>query len=260
MKSYSRFGEWTKYFGIYAIVNDITGIVYIGSTSTSYRKRFNSHIHKLGKGNHENLWLQRAWNKYGKDNFSFIEIERIEDKETIPIRERYWINHYKSLDLCCNLKLDTERPRGAFDIETARRKSSESHKKWYASLSSEDKKKISELHKTISSDPQWRANISKANKEYSSRDEVREYRSRQRMEIWKDPIKRENMMRGMEKRFVRNYSFVSPDGYVYSIIGSIRRFAREMGLYDSGLRLVYKGLQKQHKGWTYLYNDGWDVT
>ena len=39
--------------------------------------------------------LYKAFNKYGLENFTFEEIEEVENSE-LDIREKYWINYYDS--------------------------------------------------------------------------------------------------------------------------------------------------------------------
>ncbi len=57
---------WKK-SGIYAFINLINGKQYIGSAINIYR-RFLDHM----VGRQSNVNLQRAFNKYGKDNFKFV--------------------------------------------------------------------------------------------------------------------------------------------------------------------------------------------
>jgi len=80
--------------GIYVIQNKINNHIYIGSSS-NVTKRFNSHINLLNKNKHSNSHLQAAWNKYGKENFVFLHVERISMPETRLIRENKWIKIYK---------------------------------------------------------------------------------------------------------------------------------------------------------------------
>lgn len=78
---------------IYKIENKINKKVYIGQTN-DYNSRCGSHRCTLNKNKHDNIYLQRAWNKYGEDNFKF---EIIEDyTENYNEMERYYINLYKS--------------------------------------------------------------------------------------------------------------------------------------------------------------------
>lgn len=80
--------------GIYIIQNNVNNHIYIGSSS-NVTKRFNSHLNLLNKNKHSNLHLQAAWNKYGKENFVFLHVERISTPETRLIRENKWIKIHK---------------------------------------------------------------------------------------------------------------------------------------------------------------------
>jgi hypothetical protein len=60
--------------GIYRIVNLISGDFYIGS-SKDIERRWSEHKRKLNIKKHQNVILQRAWDKYGENNFSFEVVE-----------------------------------------------------------------------------------------------------------------------------------------------------------------------------------------
>lgn len=59
-----------KEIGIYKIENKINGHCYIGS-SKNIKKRWYEHKRRLRNGKHHSIVLQRAWIKYGEDNFNF---------------------------------------------------------------------------------------------------------------------------------------------------------------------------------------------
>lgn len=63
---------------IYAIKNLVNNKVYIGS-SKSHIKRKYEHFYQLKKGIHHSIHLQRAYDKYGKDKFSFYILEECEN-------------------------------------------------------------------------------------------------------------------------------------------------------------------------------------
>lgn len=69
-----------KVTGIYEIINNIDGKVYIGQT-INYKQRRKHHLADLRNGKHCNEHLQRAFNKYGEANFSMHLIERCEENE-----------------------------------------------------------------------------------------------------------------------------------------------------------------------------------
>jgi hypothetical protein len=80
---------------IYIIKNVSSNKVYIGSSIYGLTKRKRCHITNLKNNKHHSLKLQRAWNKYGEDNFIFEVVETC-NKENILIKEQYWINKYDS--------------------------------------------------------------------------------------------------------------------------------------------------------------------
>jgi group I intron endonuclease len=76
--------------GIYRIKNLVNDKCYYGS-SKNIEKRWRIHKNHLNGGKHHNIPLQRAWNKYGENNFSFEVIE--ECNETILLeREQHYLD------------------------------------------------------------------------------------------------------------------------------------------------------------------------
>lgn len=59
-----------KMCGIYSLENSRTGDQYIGQ-SVQLSMRRSDHLRSLSRGNHYNIHLQRAFTKYGVENFSF---------------------------------------------------------------------------------------------------------------------------------------------------------------------------------------------
>ena len=80
--------------GIYRILNKITRKVYIGS-SEIIKNRWKRHKTDLNCNVHHSKHLQRAWNKYGAENFIFSIIEECSE-EILLEREQYYKNLYKS--------------------------------------------------------------------------------------------------------------------------------------------------------------------
>ena len=78
--------------GIYKIENLITHKVYIGQ-SKNIKNRWKEHIYALNNDKHINIYLQRAWNKYGQENFNFESLEECTKKE-LNNKETYWFNIY----------------------------------------------------------------------------------------------------------------------------------------------------------------------
>ena len=74
--------------GIYKITNLISNKIYIGSTTTSFKRRFKEHLSALKRGDHPNSHMQRAFNLDGENSFIF-EIIEIVEKENCILREQY---------------------------------------------------------------------------------------------------------------------------------------------------------------------------
>lgn len=113
--------------GIYIIKNIVNGKVYIGQ-SVNILRRKQAHFNLLSKNKHNNMYLQRSFNKYGIENFEFKIIEECE-KNRLYEREFYWVGFYNSSDFqfgynCTAPPVDSE----------------------YYSLTNETKNKISKSH------------------------------------------------------------------------------------------------------------------
>lgn len=83
---------------VYKITNNINGKVYIGQTVQYSTRRISNHKYYLRLGTHYSSHLQRAWNKYGEDNFTFENIDTASSIEELNEKEQYWIAFYKSVD------------------------------------------------------------------------------------------------------------------------------------------------------------------
>ena len=80
-----------NFSGIYQIVNETNGKIYIGS-AINIRKRWNFHKRDLKLNKHTNPHLQRAYNKYGKNSFIFEILQKVKDKEHLIFYEQKWLD------------------------------------------------------------------------------------------------------------------------------------------------------------------------
>ena len=80
-----------KVSGVYCIINIKNHKRYIGS-SKNIKYRLQSHRSNLRHNNHENQYLQNAWNKYGEDNFDFYIIEKCEESQLLDKEQNYISN------------------------------------------------------------------------------------------------------------------------------------------------------------------------
>lgn len=75
--------------GIYKIVNKATGQCYVGQ-SQRVEKRIKEHFRLLRWNKHQNQHLQRAYNKYGAENFvGSIEVECSDFKDLDNLEEAF---------------------------------------------------------------------------------------------------------------------------------------------------------------------------
>jgi len=74
--------------GIYRIRNVINNKCYYGS-SKNINRRWSKHKSQLRYDRHENVVLQRAWNKYGNENFVFEVVEECDENELLIIEQKY---------------------------------------------------------------------------------------------------------------------------------------------------------------------------
>lgn len=93
-------------YGIYSIVNKITGQLYIGKTTNSFGDRWDSHKAMLRNNYHFNRKLQEEWNRYGEDNFRFdilFECVNNEDENTVNKLEQKYIHELSGSGLVYNI-------------------------------------------------------------------------------------------------------------------------------------------------------------
>lgn len=86
--------------GIYKIVNKINGKYYLGGTVNFHVRRL-QHFNQLRLGEHHSIYLQRAFDKYGEENFEFIIVEKCNN---IKKREQELLNCLDR-NLCYNVSM-----------------------------------------------------------------------------------------------------------------------------------------------------------
>jgi len=91
--------------GIYEIRNKVNGNRYIGS-AVDIERRLSHHNACLNTQHHGNVPLQRAWKKYGKDNFLFHELLFC-DKEDLLFFEQRVLDNYENLYNICRVAGNT---------------------------------------------------------------------------------------------------------------------------------------------------------
>lgn len=95
--------------GIYKIRNKINGKYYVGS-SVDIRSRWRAHRSRLDKGRHHDTYLQRAWDKYGENNFEFELAEEIVGIEALRSVEQEYLDEGFERGVLYNVALDAIAP------------------------------------------------------------------------------------------------------------------------------------------------------
>lgn len=198
---------------IYEIRNLINNKVYIGSTSNLMYRR-NSHLNLLRKNSHYNPLLQRAWNKYGEDNFQ-MDILLFCDPDSLFAKEQEFLDKWKPE---YNIAKSANNPnRGS-------------------RLSKEHCMKIS---------------IKLTGNKRTEESKKKQSISRTGIKISENGRKKLSLSRMKNPNNVSEHTgLVSPDGTIYPIIINLLSFCREHDLTQGRIYDMYRGLKYQHKGWT----------
>jgi len=104
--------------GVYAIINNITGDCYVGSSS-DINRRFKSHVRMLNKGTHHSWELQRAVDKIGIDSFVFRVLEFCGCNELLSTEQQY-INELRPI-------YNISRVAGSIPVNIGKKQSSSSN-------------------------------------------------------------------------------------------------------------------------------------
>lgn len=86
-----------KISGVYIILNKTNGKFYIGS-SVHILHRWSLHKRQLKKRTHANIYLQRAWDKYGEDSFIFEIVEKCSQENCLDV-ENKWLQFHQTFNI-----------------------------------------------------------------------------------------------------------------------------------------------------------------
>ena len=131
---------------IYKIENRINGKIYIGkSFNRDLSTRIIEHNYELNHNKHHSIYLQRSWNKYGKDAFTWSTVCQYfcVTEDELNEYEKYYIKFYKSNNkkFGYNMTIGGEGISGLIHTNESKRKMSIAQKGKI--VSEETKKKMS---------------------------------------------------------------------------------------------------------------------
>lgn len=253
--------------GIYRITCTSTGKIYIGS-AINLQSRWRVHKHGLRQNKHHSITLQRAWNKYGEQAFTFEVLELVLPPFLIE-QEQHWLDTFQPFDPTIGYNIDRvagsrygstvspetrERLRqinlGKKHSEETKRKQAEASAKRTQSEATREKVRLIRLGTKRSDESRERSRISHLDKKPST--ETREKMSQARMnhttsEETIAKIRASNIASNEWR--MKTFILTSPEGEEFTVRG-IAQFCKDHNLNRGALSQVAQGKAKHHKGWT----------
>ncbi|HNB52959.1 MAG TPA: GIY-YIG nuclease family protein [Anaerolineales bacterium] len=213
--------------GVYQIRCVSNGKIYIGSTNRMAH-RWGQHKRKLRNGNHHNIYLQNAWNKYGEDSFEFSVLEYAEASNLLEIEQR-WIDQTGCIDKNIGFNIyDQAGSPGDSQVQV-----------WEGFI-----------------DPEGNE-VTIVNLFDFCRQNALDFPSMHRLAMGKSKLKsykgwtHKNSPR--KRDFIKTHTgFINPDGVPVAPITNLAAFCRENGLDDTHMIAVAKGRILSHRGWTHV--------
>ena len=207
---------------IYCIHNLSTGKKYIGQTVEKLQRRVTRHFRTINETK-----ISRAIQKYGKYDFVYGIVEEVDSVNLLDEREKFWIQHYDSVNNGFNIKEGGKCARGFKQSESSIEKRRK--KLLGIPLSEEHKKKLSKAHsgKVLSKE---------------TVDKMIAYRTgRTLTESCKEKISQSHSK--------NTYELKSLDDQIL-IIKNLSKFCKENNLHQSAFVRIMNGERKYHKNWT----------
>lgn len=123
--------------GIYCFENILDGKRYVGK-SIDLHRRISDHLNDLKRNSDKSILLQRAWNKYGQENFKIFIIEECEE-ELLDKTEIFYIKEWNTkTPKGYNLTDGGEGSSGYIHTEESKRKIGDSQRgeknAWFGKL------------------------------------------------------------------------------------------------------------------------------
>jgi group I intron endonuclease len=212
--------------GVYQIRCLITGQIYIGS-AVNMTKRWAGRRRCLQQAAHRNQHLQKAWNKYGEENFEFTVLEYV--KRAFLLRaEQAWIDKSQ----CTNRKI-------GFNIyPIAGSPGNTFVQVWEGFIDPKGNEvTITNLERFCQEQGLNRSSMSSLAR---GKGKLKSYKG------WTH----KNSVR--QRDYIKTYDgFIDSDGHLVGPITNLAAFCREQGLDNTHMVAVAHGRICSHRGWTH---------
>lgn len=206
---------------MYVLLSLTNGKFYLGSTTRSFKRRWEEHFSELNKGTHKSTHLQNAWNKYSYSNFKFIVIESLSNKDIVLEKEQYYLD-ISDKSLLLNCSPSARGCRGVKKTEEFKKKISASlignERTRGRPLSKEHKESIRNSLKGRELSPEWKKRIANSKKDI----------------------------------FCKITAIhLGSEGSIL-VFESINEAARELNMYPAEVHGVLRGRRKTARGWYFI--------
>jgi group I intron endonuclease len=234
--------------GIYKIENLLNGHIYIGSAFNFYN-RYRTHKSMLNNNKHDNKHLQRAYSKYGGNNFIFEVVECVNDLELLyEIEERYINKHFDNGVNCYNMNVSTTPEYLLNQINKERVVKfnivGPDGTEYIFSGYTEAARKINPSGVSIQNFAAGLRLVVKGS--------IKSYKGWRTIENKDYDYKGYRSIKNKGAK-LHEVSLLSPEGLVYSNIYNLKKFALEHKIQSSTLHNIITGRTRYSNGWS-LYN------
>lgn len=202
----------------YIIRNLVNGKFYFGSTSNAKKRKYD-HFYNLKHNIHDNIYLQRSFNKHLLMDFVFEIVETYPSKETVLVAEQKLLDqHWDNCKRCYNI---SKHATGGF---------SQNH-------SSSTKKKLSKSALLL-----WK------NKAFQQK------HSRAKVQLWQTAEYRQNQAKANKRRIPVIAKQLSTGKAIFC--ESLTDASNKTTVKVQNVSCILKGDYRSCKGWTFMKAEG----
>lgn len=266
--------------GVYKITNKINNKFYIGSSNDIINTRWKWHKSCLKNNTHTNIHLQRAYNKYGNENFIYEIIEETLDAKN---KEQYYIDLLKPYIYGYNIAKDVNFPTKNYKFNKKTKKIMRKKRiEWWEN--DENRKNILDVFKTEKSRKKRSESLKGKPKSKTHRENL--YKSKRWIKLSethkrnigkgvkgllcgeKNPAKRLDVRKKISNSMIGKFSgekhhnhkygyvFVDINKKHYKFLNLQKFIDKHKDLNYSGIKLAFKNNRSKYKNWNiyrYIY-------